>query len=71
MILRVTLYIYCVADRLAKAALFCIYAIEMPLLIFATVIGQIYYSSISQNLECVSQPLPNQISTQQHSSLGP
>ena len=39
MVLRVTLYIYCIADRLAKAALFCIYAIEMPLLICATVIG--------------------------------
>jgi hypothetical protein len=52
MVLRVTLYIYCIADRLAKAALFCIYAIEMPLLICATVIGQIYYKSMS--FTCVS-----------------
>jgi hypothetical protein len=54
MILRVTLYIYCVADKLAKAALFCIYAIEMPLLIAATAIGTVYYTNLSNTLECVS-----------------
>ena len=65
MILRVTLYIYCVADRFAKAALFCIYAIELPLLIFATAIGTVYYSSLSN--ECVSallgdpSPVPRRI----------
>lgn len=54
MLLRVSLYIYCVSDRLAKLALLFIFALAMPVLIGATILGQMYYSTFSQHLDCVS-----------------
>jgi hypothetical protein len=62
MALRVTLFFYCVCDSLARTALFLIYAIEMPIMVAATILGQFYYSNLKFNLDCVSvSPLDFQI----------
>jgi hypothetical protein len=52
--LRIALFIYCISERLAKGALFFMYAILMPMLSLETVIGQIYYKEITDHPECVS-----------------
>lgn len=52
--LRITLFIYNIADSLAKKALFCMYAIEMPVLIITTIIGQWGYTEMKNDLYCVS-----------------
>lgn len=53
-LLRTTLFLYCICDRAAKCSLFLIHAIEMPALLIMTVIGSIYYQTLAHHFDCVS-----------------